>query len=542
MSCKRLRGWKLEEALGPPRKRGSCKEQSANSNLVTALLSLWAHGHLSAVAIRKLAEAAALDGLNHAELHDIRKAGNFGEYPGNVHRDIMTRFVKDLCVPEPMEIQVTCLDPKSLQKGKEKASIFLPHIMFSKLAALPNFHEIFPLDKVQRFWNDVEKSKDERLEKHPMKTQNWKKMTIPLWVHGDGVEYAARDSLMCWSWGPLMTNFNSVEAKFLLACYPKSCTAPETWNDIMKELTWSFNALVKGIHPTHDSSGKPLKQGSPFYEQKGQPLATGYKAVIWSVQGDAEFFANHLLLPHWCAHLPCMECDCRQSDAKPSKWFKTIEMDKQAFVKVTNSQAAERPPSKHPLFNQVPGLTTKFVRGDSLHILWCHGNYSHLLGSIIHYLIYNDGPGRQKVAPQQRLSLLWEALQKEYKALKTPTRLTNLKLSMFVDQAKPHSAHPCLNCKGSEARHLLLPLLNVCKVLLDEKIWHEAAMLEAMQHMHKLVELFGLADIVPTHAEFNKAMTFAKGFLDNYSWLNDWALEEGKLLFTKCLSSTCFSI
>lgn len=157
--------------------------------------------------------------------------------------------------------------------------------MFSQLAALPNFHEIFPLEKVQKFWNDVEKSKDERLEKHPMKTHNWKKMTLPLWVHGDGVEYAARDSLMCWSWGPLMTNFNSVEAKFLLACYPKSCTAPETWNDIMKELTWSFNALVRGFHPTHDSSGKPLKQGSPFYEQKGQPLATGYKAVIWSVQG-----------------------------------------------------------------------------------------------------------------------------------------------------------------------------------------------------------------------------------------------------------------
>ena len=170
--------------------------------------------------------------------------------------------------------------------------------MFAQLATLPNFHEIFPLDKVQKFWNDVEASKDERLQHHPMKTQNWKNMCIPLWVHGDGVEYARRDSLMCWSWGPLMTNFSEVEAKFLLTSFPKSCTSPETWNDLMKEICWSFNSLVKGVHPTHDSNGKPLKKGSPFYEMKGQPLATGYKAVIWSVQGDAEFFSNHLLLPH----------------------------------------------------------------------------------------------------------------------------------------------------------------------------------------------------------------------------------------------------
>ena len=539
MSCKRLRGWKLEEAMGPKRKKEPL-EKGKGSNLVTALLNLWAHGHLSAIAIRKLAEAACLDGCKHPELLEMSKAGHYGEYPGNVHRDIMCRFVKDVSIPEPMEIEVTCLDNKTLKKGKEIASIFLPHVMFSQLATLPNFHKIFPLEKVQKFWNDVEASKDERLQNHPMKTQNWKKMCIPLWVHGDGVEYASKDSLMCWSWGPLMTNFSEVEAKFLLTSFPKSCTSPETWRDLMVEICWSFNALVKGVHPTHDSSGTPLKKGSPFYEKKGQPLATGYKAVIWSIQGDAEFFSNHLLLPHWASHFPCMECNCRQSEACPSKCFKTIEMDKQNFVTVTNKQAAEKPPSKHPLFHQIPGVTTKFVRRDALHILWCHGIYSHLLGSIMHYLIYNDGPGRQKVAPQQRLSLLWEALQKEYKALRSTTRLTNLKLSMFCDPAKPHGSHPCLSTKGSEAKHLLLPFLKVSKALLDDTVWHEATMLQAMQEMHNLVELFDLADIVPEAEEHKKAMAFAKGFLDNYSMLNAWALEEGNLLFHKVMKFHTF--
>ena len=58
-----------------------------------------------------------------------------------------------------------------------------------------------------------------------------------------------------------------------------------------------------------------------------------------------------------------MECDCASSNADESKWLKTIEMGKQNFKYTSNSEAAENPPSNHPLFHQVPGLTTKFVGG-----------------------------------------------------------------------------------------------------------------------------------------------------------------------------------
>ena len=211
-----------------------------------------------------------------------------------------------------------------------------------------------------------------------------------------------------------MSNFSEVEAKFLLTSFPKSCTSPETWNDLMKETCWSFNSLVKGVGPTHDSSEKPLKKGSPFYEKSGQPLATGHKAATSAIQGDADFFSNHLLLPHWASHFPCTERNCRQSEACPSKCFKTIEMEKQTFVTV-KLWPAEKPPSKHPLFHQIPGVPTKFVRGDALHILCCHSIYSHRLGSTMHYLIYDDGPSRQEVAPQQRVSLLWEVCRKNTK-------------------------------------------------------------------------------------------------------------------------------
>lgn len=56
-------------------------------------------------------------------------------------------------------------------------------------------------------------------------------------------------------------------------------------------------------------------------------------------------------------------------------------------------------------------------------------------------------------------------------------------------------------------------------------------MLGALQGMQQLVEVYNKADVIPTAAEDKDAMTFAPGFLDTYSFLREWALEEGKLLF-----------
>ena len=179
--AKRLRGVQLQAAMGLP--GTATLEEGRESNLATALLSLWAHGHLSATQIQKLAHAAILDGSQHPELSDLAKAGNFGAVPGNIHRDISCRFVKNLCVPEPADEQVACIDPKSGKKELVQASTFLPHMMFSELSKLPNFHEIFPFEKVQQFWADVERSKDPRLDQHPCKSRNWKKLTMPIWLH-----------------------------------------------------------------------------------------------------------------------------------------------------------------------------------------------------------------------------------------------------------------------------------------------------------------------------------------------------------------------
>ena len=76
------------------------------------------------------------------------------------------------------------------------------------------------------------------------------------------------------------------------------------------------------------------------------------------------------------------------------KSVKTLDEEQQAYVYVDNKDALAKGPS-HPLF-ALPGVTSRFVRMDALHILFCKGVCSHVLGSLLRYLIYHDGKGKQK--------------------------------------------------------------------------------------------------------------------------------------------------
>lgn len=527
---KRLRGWQLEKEMEKP--PGNL-EKGTKSQLATALLSLWAHGKVSGRTMRWLAECALQDGAQHDELVLLAKCGSHGVHPGNIHRDLMASFCKGIDLPDPFHLEVPCKNPKTLKKDSEVAAIYLPHLMFAKLATYSKFETIFPLELLEQFWDQAEKTGDDRLQGHPMKVKGWKKKTIPLFLHGDGVEYQSRDSLMVYSWGSLLQQLNSLSSHFMIGGYPKSCAEASAWDTMMKWICWSFAALEKGLHPTHDPAGNPLKKDSPFYLEKGKPLCNGLKGVLWCIQGDHEFFSNALLLPHWASHYPCWECDA-QKEPKPVKlWYKTLEKGKQGFTLVSNEEARLHPRSNHPLFSGViGGLTTKMVRGDCLHILFCKGVLGHFLGSIMHYLCWHDGPGKvQAVAPEKRLGAMFEAIQREYVRQSSPTRVTNLRLSMICDPKQPHASFAHLDLKAAETKHILHAFLPVCKALLDEGVAEEKAMLQAMQCMSKLIKLFDEADAFLTEAEWHKAMSLEKGFSDYYALLSAWAPEKGRKLF-----------
>ena len=222
--------------------------------------------------------------------------------------------------------------------------------------------------------------------------KDWEDLNIPLFIHGDGVDYANNDNLMVFSFGCLLSNLSTLLNHWLLACFPKSCGKKETWEVIWKHLHWSFQALADGRHPSKGPDGKPLEKGSVFYHLKGQLLhPKGLKGVIWSIIGDHEFFSNTLGLPHWASHYPCWECDAENfTPCTFGKGYKEICLEKQKFSMYTHEECLADPFSHHPLF-MLPHVSSSMVRGDPLHILFCKGLYSHLIGGILHYCCFYRG-------------------------------------------------------------------------------------------------------------------------------------------------------
>lgn len=543
--AKRLRGWQLEMESGRTKtaKASKALEKAdgcvAESKLANKLLFLWARGQLSASLIRELADGALQDGADHKDLVALAQAGNWGTQPGNVHRQLMGHFCSNVQIAAPYSVQVPCIHPKTSKETLEKVSIFLPHMMFSLLGH--HYPEVFShlfsfgKGKLASFWQGVAKTGDDKLAGHPMSLEkDWENLNIPIFVHGDGVDYANNDNLLVFSWGSLLSGLNTLLTHWLLACFPKSCGKKETWEVIWKHLLWSFEALANGKHPVTDPDGKPLEKGSPFYASKGQLLhPKGYKGVLWSVIGDMEFFANTLGLPHWASHWPCWECDAQNfTPCAFGKGYKEICLEKQTFEVYSHADCLADPWSGHALF-QLPHVSSKHVRGDPLHILFCKGLYSHLIGGILHYMCYYEGPKKKvTVKPADRLAVIFTQVQAYYSEQQCQCRLTNLRLSMFTEPAKPWSKHPVLDCKGGEARHLLPAFTPVIQTAFADTMEAcEQHMITAATSLEKLVQLWDDMGTFPTQGEYEKGLKLASAFLHSYNWLNMWSLEKDRNCF-----------
>ena len=546
--AKRLRGFRLEQEKAKGRdplfKGGMAEKPSA---LGTLLLTLWSHGQLSPKAIQEIAYMAMMHGASHPELAKIGSSGNWGGTPGNCHRDVMTHFCQGSRLNLPAQVQVAVLDPKISKVLVEDAAVFLPHLLFSDLGHHypEQFQKVFATDKLEEFWKGVEKTKDDRLVQHPICQKGEalikgsvqkKETTIPLFLHCDGVEFQSRDTLLVWNWGCLLNHFHSLASHFLLSAIPKACTTEDTWEPLMAWITWSLEALLKGYHPELGPDKQPLMKGSIFEKLKGLPLTPGhYRAVVWAVQGDHEMYSNILGLPHWNSKNPCWDCDCSQPFTKghpcsKGKSFKLLKEEEQKYVYMDTAAALVKGRSSHILFS-VPGLTTRMVRHDGLHVLFVRGVCSHLVGSILHFLCYFDGKHKQSVKPTDRLALIFDQVQSVYREKQSPTRLTNLKLSMITDPKKPHAQFAKLDCKGAEMKHFCCAFLPVLKTLLDAGIPEHKDMIDALQAMVGLVELFDSIGYFPTSKQYAKARDLEKRFFHHYSSLSQWADKNDRLLF-----------
>jgi hypothetical protein len=415
--------------------------------------------------------------------------------------------------------------------------MFLPHMMFANLGQYSHeqFSSMFCLARLESLWLSALATDDDRFHNHPiLSTPDWQTKCIPIFLRADGVEFQSRDSLLAWSWGCLLSQAASLDSHFLIALFAKSCTGENTWPPMMKYLVWSFGALMTGKHPSKDPDGNPLQKGSIFYPFKGLDLVPGgFRCILWSIQGDNEMFANVLKLPHWRSHRPCWECDCTQSleHFPAEKHYKLLRPRLLNLILVDTADAIANPKSSHPLF-KIPGVTSRIVRHDLLHILFHNGIYSHHLGSILHYMCWKDPPPRpQAVNPARRLAVIFEHVQSFYKENQSPTRLTNLRLSMFASTKAPFASHPQLSTKAAESKHFAPALLHVCKAALDPENEVEQKIVRSMESICQVVDTFDKASEFLTEAEFKVASSCAEQLLEDYAWLREWAERSSRNLF-----------
>jgi len=547
-----VRGWRLaqlqqEAQLGLQHGRvPTTGTEVLHSALANRLLLLWAEGTLSAVMVQNLAHMAVLDGARHEELGALASAGEWGTHSGNCHRDISARFCKDISLPQACIVETEAVDPKNKQLVQATAGVFLPHEQLHALQDHHQFEAMFCTKDLEAFWNAIEQTGDPKLTNHPMlQIPQWKSRCIPIYIHGDGVEYHNKETMMVYHWGCLLSVLTTMCSALLLACFPKSCTSDGTWGPPLRKIAHSFNAAFWGKFPDLDEDQQPFPNGSQAALRAGQSLTAGdFRLVLWTIQGDHEFFCNTMGMPHWGCQLICFECDCTRTEGP--KCFTELRKQKQGWQKYSMEHFQATVP-EHPFF-QIKGATAKNCTHDIMHNLFAKGVLSHLMGSILHTLCW-PATGRQAVPPETRLGFIFAAIQDLYKITNPTTQITNLHLKMFTDPEKPWLNWPFLKVKASECKHLLEPMFTICKNVCDgsEHSLHRIACLE---HICQFVKLIDKLPIVLTSQQAELCQFHVHQFLGHYGWLSQWAEELGryayhivpKFHFLDHIGDSCFYI
>ena len=521
----------LQQSRGQP----PTHQYDLHSNLVTKLMKLAFAGSISHTAAQEIALAAILDGAKHPELAELASAGSFGTYTGNIKRDVMTKWAGNVQIAEPDIIKVPAMNAKTNEAYMQEVAFFLPHKLLASLSKYEYFDAIFKTSCISAFWGAIADD-DPRLVAL-FAEMGWTRAdltnAIPLFLHGDGVEYTENDSLEVCDFGPLLGYGDSMGCTFLCFAFPNSCCIPSseknrgTMGALCAKVASSFKSCMVGLHPM-DDCGKAWPIGSSEALMAGQPLTQkGYKFVVWALTGDHEHYANFLKLPHWSKHQFCWCCDADRT--KPTKKGFDFRDGKMNLKLRKVEEELEKRLSWHSFF-EIPGVTSFSVFHDPLHVLFTKGVLSHLYGSFIHTLCYS-GKGHQAVPPSQRLAIIVQRMQELYTEMGIESRIGGLQLSMICDPSKPHKDYPTFRAKGSETKHLLPVLIQISQETLDRSEPMTEHRHKAFTAIYDFCKLMETSPDVPGDALGAMAVHSVKTFLCEYKWLSDWAVAQERMLY-----------
>ena len=143
---------------------------------------------------------------------------------------------------------------------------------------------------------------------------------------------------------------------------------PSTLADFWQIASCSFEWLQKGVFPDVDHLGDKFEPNTENGQRAGQYLADGYAGLLWSLQGDLEYFTSILKLPHYSSKSgPCSLCR-RTGDASPMTW-------KDCRLTAPWISSQWKPHDLHmwekksacPFFQLLPGLSAVAISFDFMH-------------------------------------------------------------------------------------------------------------------------------------------------------------------------------
>ena len=265
---------------------------------------------------------------------------------------------------------------------------------------------------------------------------------IPLRFHGDGVEFQTNDSLMVYHMSSILNSSASLESCLMVASYPKSCTTSKTWDAIWQKLLVAF---------------KVLQQGS----KDGSLIMGGWRAVIWQLEGDHDYFSNVLKLPHWRTEHFCWDCKCNQTTGFD---FSVLPFPNSRLLA---DEMHERL-SAHWVF-KIPGVSKHNIAHDCLHVLFTHGIVNNAMGNALKHWCWKGPMGsRQTVKPDVRMAIIFTRVQELYREYDVSNTLSSLHIKDFIaDLDKPHQCKPSLKVKGAHCKALVPVFAQLSKELSD---------------------------------------------------------------------------
>ena len=124
-------------------------------------------------------------------------------------------------------------------------------------------------------------------------------------------------------------------------------------------------------------------QGSLGYKRRGKPLAGGWSAILFTLQGDMDYFASVLKLPKWQTKKKC--CVLCQADAEGLNSWKNFDPSAPWVSTCWTPQSWHLFPGKSPckLFSDIPGASAVMCSLDFMHNKYL-GVDMYIFGSCLH--------------------------------------------------------------------------------------------------------------------------------------------------------------